>query len=357
MAQDRYTGKGSPDRLDAMVHGLTELMLGSGTVQMFPDFRAKHRKNEQPNACHVAEPGQIKGWWPRYVSATHGYASAAHWWCREPSGRLRVYREMVMQDTTPEAFGMAIAERSQQEADAARMVPVWLSDKAFERVQGKSVAALIADGIQRALGQHRSFLFVHNDAERQIHDPGQRFEAIESRLNKMPRGFLNVQPLKGGKDQTGWDVVRELLRWRGDTPERRMSPDVEYARELARTDHEAFLKYMEQFSNAGAETLPLLLISAECPQLLQAMSGAVRAANDETALAQNGSSYALQSLRIGALASREERIAEPQDEFVGKRLDQLPEGASVMSRMIAAERAEQQWNNTQASEPISFRRV
>lgn len=357
MASDGYTGKGSPDRLDSMVHGATELMLSGGTVQMFPDFRAKHRAADPTNACHISIPVQLKDWWPRYVSATHGYSSAAHWWCREPSGRLRVYRELVLQDTTPEAFGMAIAERSEAEAGSSRMVPVWLSDKAFERVQGKSVAAMIAGGIAKTLGQHKAFLFVHDDSEREIHDPGQRFQAIESRLNKMPRGFLNVQALRGGKDQTGWDVVRELLRWRGSSPEKREDPDYEFARQLAQTDMDAYREYVGRFSVAPSETLPLLLISSEATALIQAMSGAVRSTSDEGALAQNGSSFVLQSLRIGALASREERIAEPKDEFVGKRLDAIPETASVMARMIAAERAEQQWSNTQDAGPVNFRRV
>ena len=346
------------DQLDATTQIL--LRWKTGPVEMFPGLRIAHRSEEPESARHIYDfrAVELKDWWQRWVSVTTGAVSCAHWWVREPSGRLRVYRELIAADMTPIQFGIEIAKRSRVEADSSRMTPVWLSADSFERVNGKSVAALIAEGITKTLGEQRAFLFVHNDEERQVPDARQRYTMLESRLNKMPSGVLNVQAIRGGTDQSGWDVVRELLRWKSDERTAKAEqPDWVHARELAATDINKFDEYMRGFSRPNEEVLPLLVISDECRALIQAMSGAVRNPKDEGVLLSTGSAFVLQSLRIGALASREDRILEPKSEFVGRKLDKLPGDASIMSRIITAERAEMAWAGSNSAEPLSFRRV
>jgi hypothetical protein len=355
MAQDGYTGKGSPDRLDAMVHGLTELLGGGASVQMFPDFRPKHRQSDPANAVHVYAEAPLKDWWPRHVSAVHGYSSAAHWWVREPNGRVRVYRELIAQDVTPEEFGRMIAERSKQESAATKILPVWLAESAFAKSGQKCVAAAIAEGIQRAVGEHKAFLFVYTEEERSLPDAGKRWDAINARLNRMPKGFLSVQALTG-KESNGWDIVREMLRWRPGNPQAASSePDWNYARELALKDYPQYEKYVAKFRAPEPEVLPKLMIAAECPGMIQAMSGATRSQDDD-AVSVGGGGFVLQSLRIGCLASREEQGREPMEEFIGKRLDMLPEQASGTSRYIAAQKAEHDYQNRFGAGPISFAR-
>lgn len=357
MAQDGYTGKGSPDRLDAAVHGLTEIMLSGGTVQMFPDFRPARRELDPANACHVVSAPQLKEWWPRWISASVGAASSAHWWCREPNGRSTVYREYLALDMTPEEFGMGIALRSKEESASLRMVPVWMSEKAFDRTNGKSIAHSMAEGINRSVGANKAFMFVHNDRERDHADPVKRTRAIQNRIDAMPNGFLSVQALRGGKDQTGWDVVREMLRWRPNSHEARPeSPDWDYARALA-DDVAKFHEYMRQFATAPTEVLPVLVISQECKALIQAMSGAVRSEKDDSALQNSGTGFVLQSLRIGALASREDQGVEPMAEFVGRRMDNMPSDANPISKFLAASKAEDDWDNLYAPAPVTFARV
>ena len=361
MASDGYTGSGSPDRLDALVWAASEVMLGGTTVTMFPDFRAAHRANGEPeNAVHVVEVGEVKDWWTRWISVTIGSSSAAHWWCREPAqpgkigSRSRIYREFLAQDMTPEEFGAGIAQRSQQEAKISRILPVWLAENAFSGIQGKSVAAAVAEGIQRSLGQHKAFLFVHDDEERGIVDPQQRWRTFSARMDRMPTGFLSVQPIKG-KDSDGWDVVREMLRWRPAASGRLEGPDWDYARQLVLTDYPAYERYISEFKEPDVEVLPELLISNQCKGVIQAMSGAVRT-NDDSALAMGGGSFVLQSLRIGALASREDASREPMQEFVGRKLAALPSGASGTARHMAAVKAEQDWGGQHGMGPISFSR-
>jgi len=361
MASDGYTGTGSPDRLDAMVWGASEVMLGGSTVQMFPDFRAAHRGNGEPeNAVHVVEMGEMKDWWPRWISVSVGSSSAAHWWCREPvqpgkvGSRARIYREYLAQDVTPEEFGAEIARRSQQESKLASILPVWMAESAFDGIQGKSVAFAVAEGIQKSLGQHKAFLFVHTEEERGILDPDLRWRAFSSRMDRMPTGFLSLQPIKG-KEQAGWDVVREMLRWRPSVSGRMEGPDWDYARHLVLTDYPAYEKYIAQFKEPEVEVLPELLISNQCKGVIQAMSGAVRT-QDDSALAMGGGSFVLQSLRIGALASREESVREPMAEYVGRKLDQLPETVSATARHMAALKAEQDWSGKYGMGPISFAR-
>jgi phage terminase large subunit-like protein len=362
MDAEGYTGTGSPDRLDAMVHGGTELMLGTGTVQMFPDFRARSRNLPTDNACHVTTPPELKEWWPRWISIHAGGASAAHWWCREPSkngqvGRIHVYREYIAIDVTPEEFGMAVANQSKAESSSSRIIPVWMSEKAFDRTGGKAVAFSIADGINRSVGENKAFLFVHNDSERSIPDQGKRIRAIQSRMGAMPNGSLSVQALRGGKDQSGWDIVRELLRWRPNGHELKPeAPDWDYARSLA-TDMNRYYEYMQQFQEAPKEVLPILVISSACPGLVQAMSSAVRSEKDESALAHSGAGFVLQSLRIGALASREDIAVEPMESFVGKRLERLGDDATGFAKILVAQKAEGDWHGMYDQEPVSIPRV
>lgn len=361
-ASDGYTGKGSPDRADAMVWACSELMLNGATVQMFPDFRTVLRKGDPPNACHIEEPGANKPWWPRWVSATIGQDAAAHWWVREPSGITRIYRELTMRDVTADEFGVKVAELSRPECASTRMVPVWMSEKAFEATAGKSVASSFYQGITRSLGEHKAFLFVHNDVERiLIEDPGKRLQAIESRLSKMPHGFLSVQKVRGDggdKKNAGWDVVREMLKWRTAPLEAKpQAPDWDFARRLAATDIREYQQYISQFEEAPATVAPILRISAECRALIQAMSGAARTKDEEERLATTSGSFVLQSLRVGALASREEQGRQPMEEFVGARLDGMDPNASPISKHLAEVRAEGQWNQRNRSRPVKFQRV
>lgn len=358
MAADGYTGSGSPDRLDALVWGASELMLGGATVQMFSEFRSMHRGNGEPtNAVHVYRPEEApaKDWWQRWVSASIGGGScAAHWWLREPSGRVRVYRELLAADMTPEEFGRTIAANSTKEIEASRMVPVWLPESAFEKSGGKSLAVSISEGIQKSVGTRKAFLFVHNDAERSMGDAVVRWRALNNRLDQMPDHFMSVQPLTGS-DSAGWDLIREMLRWRNPSQDMD-APDIDHARKLLRLNDGSFEKYMEKFRTKD-EVLPVLMISSECRGLIQAMSGAVRG-EDDSAVSMSGTGFVLQSLRVGGLAARETRTEEPMSEYVGRKLDRLNNEASPMGRYIAAVTAEQEWSrkSSQGHAPISFRK-
>ena len=344
---------------DDQLDSATQLLVRwkTGPESAFPALRVTHRTGEPEQANHIYSPElvNLKEWFGRWISCHHGGSSAAHWWCREPNGRIYIYREYVAQDVTAEEFGRAIAVRSQSEASATRILPVWMSREAFDTVNGKSTALMVAAGIQQAVGEHKAFLFVHNEEERMISDPSARWSAIHARLDRMPNGFLSVQALEG-KDQTGWEVIRELLRWRSSQPQASQTgPDWDYARTLAVEDFAKYQSYVRQFEQPEAEVLPILKISSECKALIQAMSGAVKA-TDDTALAQGGGTFVLQSLRIGALASREDRAVEPMQEFVGRRLERMAADSPGISRAIVASKAEQDWSRQYAVEPISFAR-
>lgn len=349
------------DQMDAATQLLHQWKVGPSA--MFPSFRISHRNEEPQQALHIyQEEPQSKPWWPRWVSATIGQDAAAHWWVREPSGIVRIYRELTMRDVTADEFGVKVAELSRPECASTRMVPIWMAEKAFEATAGKSVAASFYQGITRSLGEHKAFLFVHNDVERMlIEDPGKRLQAIESRLSKMPHGFLSVQKVRGDggdKKNAGWDIVREMLKWLTSPLEAKpVSPDWAHARRLAASDIREYQAYISQFEEAPTTVAPILRISAECRALIQAMSGAARTKDEEERLAVSSGSFVLQSLRIGALASREQSGVQPMEEFVGARLDGMKPDASPISKHLAEVRAEGQWQQRNGSRPISFHRV
>jgi hypothetical protein len=353
MAQDGYTGKGSPDRLDSMVHGLTELMLGAGAVSMFQEFRTMRRQSEPSNAVHVGDIGELKDWWPRWISVSVAHQAVAHWWARLPSGRIHAYREVVLKDASPELVGIELAARSSAEIASTRVLPIWLNRAQFTLTGGKSVAQSVYAGMSRTAGSNRAFLMVHDSHEVQVQDTEARNRMLQSRISRMPSGFFSVQPLQGDKENSGWDVVRELLRWRetsGEAPKETM--DFDYAAKLSREDSAAYAKYLEKFVTPAASKLPMLTISPECRALIQGMSGATR--TEDGGL--SGSSGAVQSLRIGALASVENRSQEPMQEFVGRRMENLREDISGLGRFIAATKAEQDWERQHDTAPVSFSR-
>jgi phage terminase large subunit-like protein len=55
MTTDGSVGDHSPNRADALVWGFSELMLGNGRIQFFPDFRESWRQGEPTNALHVVQ--------------------------------------------------------------------------------------------------------------------------------------------------------------------------------------------------------------------------------------------------------------------------------------------------------------
>jgi phage terminase large subunit-like protein len=349
---EQYEGEGSPDRAEAAIWGLAEFVENGRTVaRMFPDFRPERlrdgdgRLREGEAALHVWQTPQPKPWWPRWISAYPDRAeSTAHWWYKEPSGRVWIYRELVMTGP-PESFGVAIANASKEEIGAQRSIPVWMPEEAFA-VQGtRTVAAGVSDGIKRALGEHKAFMFVHDAKEMEIEDQNKRTRAIESRLAQMPGGFLCVRALRGSKESaSGWDIVNDLLKWKKEVPKAKQeSPDWNKAIALSKTDIVAYTAYMAQFTAPTEKdtVVPLLMMDNSIKRLIQAMGGASSGENGKLADSITGS--VLQSLRIGALASRENGTREPEEEFIARKMDLMPPEASPMSLQIQFERAKQEY--------------
>ncbi len=362
-----YEGEGSPDRAEAAIWGLAEFVEnGRTTSRMFPEFRAERRVNreakptEPENALHVVRtPADVKPWWPRWVSVNLDRTeSAAHWWIKEPSGRVRIYRELVMAGAFPESFGVAVANASLQEIQYQRSIPVWLPEEAFARQGVKSVAASVADGIKRTLGEHKAFMFVHDAVEMDMQDQNKRARAIESRLARMPGGFLCIRALSGSRETgSGWDLVSDMLKWRKEAPKvKQEAPNWAKAMKLGYADPVAYTAYMAQFMKPTEQdaVAPLLLIDPSASRLIQAMSGAAAGENGKLADSITGS--VLQSLRIGALASRENAGREPEEEFIARKMDQLPPEASAISQNIHFERARQEYRGS-GNDGVSLHRI
>lgn len=365
-----YEGEGSPDRAEAAIWGLAEFVEnGRTTSRMFPEFRAARRFDgnannprftEPENAIHVkAMPADVKPWWPRWISVNLDRTeSAAHWWIKEPSGRVWIYRELVMAGAQPEAFGVAIANASLREIEYQRSVTVWLPEEMFVKQGMKSVATSVADGIKRTLGEHKAFMFVHDAVEMDIQDQNKRAKAIEGRLARMPGGFLCIRALHGSRETgSGWDIVSDMLKWRKDAPKAKQeTPNWTKAMQLGYSDPVAYTAYMAQFMNPTEQdtVAPLLLIDLSAPRLIQAMSGAAAGENGKLADSITGS--VLQSLRIGALASRENVGREPEEEFIAGEMDKMPAGASQVSLQIHHERAMQKYRGS-GNDGVSLHRV
>jgi hypothetical protein len=95
-------------------------------------------------------------------------------------------------------------------------------------------------------------------------------------------------------------------------------------------------------------------MDASCIRLIQAMTGATSELNGK--LSDSASGALLQSLRIGALASQSPAGREPEEEFVAKRMEQMPPNATPVSIHLALEKAHQDYRHAGA-EGVSLHRV
>ncbi len=337
------------DRVDATSQMLLRWKVGP--VEMFPSFRMVQRRSEPGYAVHVYQHAELKDWWTRWVSVHLGNTCAAHWWVSEPNGRCRVYRELIAEGVTAEEFGKSVAASSMAEAGNTRTLPVWLDDGAFSRAADKSMALSFAEGIQVVLGAERVFLGVHTDAER-IMQPDARAKAYQARMDRYGEGFLSVMAVRGETESAGWNCIREMLRWTPPTANTG-ELDPQTLRRIWDTDPLNYAARVAELQQTP-DTAPMLMIAETCPKTVLAMSQATRTTDGLTP--EWEADAALQSIKIGGLASRRENMRPPKEVFIGNRMDKIPENATGIGRFLAAQKAEDDYAKQYSMEPISFSR-
>lgn len=285
----------SPAKQRAYIYGDWDALSGS---QFFEDFRPEGPRYGEPEwANHrILRAGlTIPGWWWRGYGMDWGYN---HRLCiyggarEEPSGRLIIYDELTMRRTGAQEAGRIFGRRvlpQLLEMDSPR-IPIFISHDAFHTRNADagnnpySVVDLFAAGIGEILGPDsvytpsREELSAMEEAEKISagggHWLGLDYMEMRERISKA-RVVIRKAP---NARIPGWELIRNLLNWRGwDTNPQQL--DMEYALRLLHGPGGA-AKYVEYYNSVlkthQRQDLPKMLICGDaCPYLMDAIPRAV----------------------------------------------------------------------------------
>jgi phage terminase large subunit-like protein len=356
-----YTGRGSPDRCDANVHGFNDLLIlhAHGAIHFLPEFRAP-KPDATGDAPHISrtELDAIPYWAHRWVSVSLGPISAAHWYAQD-GDQARIYREMTWDSQSTEKIGSDIAQASETELAGAKMIQVWLDKQHFDAKLGnKNVAQSLSDGIERVLGAGAGFLGAFNEFERHIPDEARRIVEFKRREAAVKDRRMTVVPIDADP-QAGWEHMRSLLRYEQKPA---LVWNKEYAAHLRDTDQVKYDLYLNTVTKAGQLEPPKLLIHDACPETIRALGSLSRDErnNDQPQLVGESGAVA-SSVNIGMLAHRVIQTREPLEQFMARRLESVRKryeadgktlGADILFQVEQKARADYGTNNVQ---PIDLR--
>lgn len=259
------------DDVAAASHALRRLF-DSVSNNAAPEFRVAPRPGEPRTAQHVMSDAEmesaIQPHWRRWISVAPGHPGAALGICQTPSGSLRIYRELDLSGADAAEAGRRIAK-------------AWLPD---------ILAA------QRTIHQSaRVSLDIY--LERECFTP---IEPIGCYAEMLEQGFAEFEPMEGSFteretakaffrqakaaidmveiEDSVRDRLRDLLRF---APEdfSEIDYDRDEAFRLARTDREAYQRYMAAVQGEVHGEYPKIKIAASCMQTI-AMLGNVRREDD-----------------------------------------------------------------------------
>jgi len=209
--------------------------------QVFEEFREKHYPDEPPNALHVMSNLEIPDWWPKIVVGDWGYRAMT--WIGfgaiSPTERVYVYRELAFQKTKIKEWGAILNEFLIKENPRQVL-------------------------FCRSAGQDRG----------QEHTIQQQIEEAIGR----PIGLSNNS---AGSRVAGKLLLHEYLRWKPKylPAFETKTYNPEHAQWLIRNrgmkDYESYLRSFEP--PKPEENIPRLIISDECPLLINAIKSATYA--------------------------------------------------------------------------------
>ena len=205
--------------------------------QVFDEFREFRYPDEPANALHVIEPIEIPIWWPRIVVGDWGFAAMT--WVGfaaiSPKGRIYIYRELAWTKTKISSWAPVL--RTLIEKENVKLVK-FCKSAGQDRGQEHTIQQQISSELGREI-------------ELTDNSPGSRI--------------------------AGKMLIHEYLRWR-PKPQPPIAEleayDEEKAMSLLRNRGEkAYKDYTNQYvpQPSEVEFLPRLLISDECPILVEAI--------------------------------------------------------------------------------------
>ena len=314
--------------------------------EYFP-FRVAPATGEPPNASHVyhSTEAHFEPWYHRWLSCDWGYVheSACYKYCQEPNGRVHVYDELVLEQTTPEELGVDIGRWLWPELQGGATQPhftLYLSPDAFgRRTEERTIADQIAKGLETVIGQNSIYIMPvlvedHSD--------------IFSRASLQHGAAVTIQRAANQR-VPGWQYMRSLMRWE---PTVRASDnyDPQLALKLFRESQSKYNQYMEMFRKPD-EVLPKLWIHGDkCPRAVMAIPLAQAQDPDKGDPEDVDKRHfkgmdSIDSLRYGLFMHKFLQQTEPFEQYLAKHMAKhaAPGGLDAMSgqsKIMMARKAE-----------------
>ncbi len=267
---------------------------------------------EPDNACHVVttskrlEKGNMhrlahyptpEGWWRREAGGDWGYIhnSSILWAYENPETlQINIHRELVVNNTDPEALGVSIAESSIDDlnASSSHSLTLWFSPDAFKRSgMDKGITShiqLIERGIAMILGPSAVRVpefGVDTSDEDWRHRMGIGLDATMTEVQQKYTQWLSdilrqahtgITIRRANSNRVlGWSYMTQLMRWEPpvEVPNDKYDPQVE--RELGRKlGAAAAMRYRQRFLHHQG-LYPRLQIWDTCPHLMAAIPAAM----------------------------------------------------------------------------------
>jgi len=327
-----------PKKRAAYFEGHWDALYGSYFGDLFRPEGPSRANNEPPNACHVVPESSVKllPWYHRSIGMDWGYAheSAIMWACQTPDERIYIYREIVASQASPERLGyeIAMASRDELEKLTSHSMVLHLSHDAFStRAGDKSIAELIALGIQRVLGPnsvHLPDLMIRRIRDTYAED-AYRFEDVKARdaaieAIRLQRKLGITIRIAEKTGIIGWQHVRETMRWQ-EIGERNATFDHAIFMRLLREAPDRANEYARLYRDLKPEILPKLQIFKErCPRLIDAIP---RAQHEDGQEAMDKAHFkgrdSVDGLLYLIMGMRDEMPPEPFEEFRANKLEQM----------------------------------
>lgn len=352
-----------PKRQRAYFYGLWDAFYGSYFSDVFRPKGPILENGEPVHANHVVEAGAVKleDWWHRSISMDWGYTheSAILWACQEPKGRLHIYRELGVTQTSPERIGVEIGTQTRDELHKlpSQSITLWLSHDAFAaRGGGRSYAELVALGLMRVLGPkavHLPDVMVDNiqkaydsESDFSVEAMKKRDLAVEAVLAQKRAGITIRKAEK--INVIGWQFCREIMRWReikvGTAPF-----DEQKYHQLMMIDPAAANTYATFYKDRRPEKLPKLQIWDCCPRLIEALPKAQHKDGTEKVDDKHftGKDFC-DSFHYLIMGMRDENPSIPKQHYLMEAIDKITETQPTLDlnsriqilRQVEAEYAE-----------------
>lgn len=270
----------------------------------FDNFRPNGPGFDEPvNADHVIQPGrncetypELEPWWPRVIACDWGYQhnSAVYWGCRNPDTKqVHIYRELVLNRTSPVDLGVAIAEHSLDDLNglADNHMFMYLSHDAYSatqhavRGQVRSIAELIMDGINRVLGDNSAHVpYMDMSDEEKTTDFHAHYEQWMSRVRQHRRRSITILHADTNR-VLGFTNMRAMMNWNPPVSASYIDRDPDLERMIFREKGVVAGQHYQHLTTPQDDGLyPRLLVWAEgyqhgrrvgCPALIQAIPQAI----------------------------------------------------------------------------------